>query len=110
MLRACHATSSAARNVNHGRLSALQPLPFVPRSGTASQMLMRLTFPILLLALLGGLLSDGPFAAADVSTSGAAPASSSAVPPPPSDAATNGGDSNSAKARALVDAAINMSD
>jgi len=73
-------------------------------------MLMRLTFPILILGLLVGFLSEAPLAAADLSTSGAAAGSSSAVPPPPSDAATYAGNGDSAKARALVDAAINMSD
>jgi tetratricopeptide (TPR) repeat protein len=44
--------------------------------------------------------------AADLTTSGAA----SAVPPPPPDTATYAGDSNAAKARNLVKAAINLTD
>jgi tetratricopeptide (TPR) repeat protein len=67
--------------------------------------------PIATFLLLSSLAQTvmAPAAAADVSTSASTSGASSSVPPPPSDSTYVGSD-NSAKARALVDAAINMTD
>ena len=67
--------------------------------------------PIVIVLMLCITLSQGMRAlAADLTTSGSTSGSSSAIPPPPADAASYGADSNAAKARALVEAAINMTD
>ena len=54
-----------------------------------------------------GVMAPGTVRAADLTTSGA---TGSAVPPPPADVAPDTGEDNAAKARALVAAAINMTD
>jgi tetratricopeptide (TPR) repeat protein len=87
---------------------ALQPRPFMQRS-VPSDPMRRKWLAIGLAASFGTFPCAVPVhqaLGADLTTSG----SSSSVPPPPSDSATYAGDSNAAKARALVNAAINITD
>jgi len=71
---------------------------------------MRTSLAIILAgALVGvvGVMTPGAMRAADLTTSAAG---GSAVPPPPADVPADTGQDNAAKARALVAAAINMTD